>query len=70
MLRVEGVSVRFGGVLAVQDLTRAQILGAREGETEILPEVTQQLLPVDFMVGHPVELFLQIGPRPAGLHPE
>ena len=45
----------------VENLRRAQILGLAHGRREILPEIAQHLLPVDLVIGDPVELRLEIG---------
>ena len=45
----------------VEDLGCPQILGRTDGGGKLDPEVTQQLFPVEIVVGHEVEFFLEIG---------
>ena len=39
----------------------AQVLGLADGGREIAPEIAQDLLPVDLVVGDPVELLFEVG---------
>ena len=48
-------------VEAVEHLPGAQVLGAVDGDGEIVPEIAQQRLPVDLAIRDLVELLLEIG---------